>query len=46
VISMISPPDVTSSRPATAVARLPFVWPEPCVAVGLTPFSVPGAMRV
>ncbi len=34
---MISPPDVTSSRPATAVARLPFVLPEPCVAVATAP---------
>src|SRR5215212_12155348 len=34
---MISPPDVTSSRPATAVARLPFATPEPCVAVATAP---------
>src|SRR5215212_4586130 len=34
---MISPPDVTSSRPQTAVARLPFVSPEPCVAVATAP---------
>ena len=32
-----SPSEVTSSRPATAVARLPLASPEPCVAVATAP---------
>ena len=35
-----SPLDVTSSNPATAVARLPCRTPEPCVAVEIEPATV------
>ena len=32
-----SPSEVTNSNPATAVAKLPLVSPEPCVAVATAP---------